>query len=179
MLIYIYIYTYFFLLFFGFCGGWKTLCFPPVFLLSWFIWLCTLFVSTDSGAPYSIGGCIRQKGKIYVCIFINLDWYEFYNTIINWLEWLIFICRSLGGFKSSVRNKVSLEGCIAEGCIATELVTFCSRYLGNAPSFHNKPQRNPNGPKGAGTKVSLNHLQLSQIHRYITLNSDEFLQLRM
>jgi hypothetical protein len=40
-------------------------------------------VSADSVAPYNIGGCIRQKGKIYVRIFINLDWYEFYNTIIN------------------------------------------------------------------------------------------------
>jgi hypothetical protein len=77
-----------------------------------------------------------------------------------------------------VRNKAAPEGCIAEGYIATELVTFCSRYLGNAPSFHNKPQRNPDGPKGAGTRVSLNRLQLSQIHRYITLNSDEFIQLR-
>jgi hypothetical protein len=32
-------------------------------------------------------------------------------------------------FKSSVCNKAALEGCIAEGYIATELVTFCSRYL--------------------------------------------------
>jgi hypothetical protein len=43
--------------------------------------------------------------------------------------------RSLGGFKSNVCNKVAPEGCIAEGYIATELATFCSRYLDNAPTF--------------------------------------------
>jgi len=153
------------------CARWNKYS-PLVFLLSWFIWLCTLFMSADSGAPYSIGGCIRQKGKIYVRIFINLDWYEFYNTITNSRERLMFICRSLGGFKSSVRNKAAPKGCIAEGYIATELVTFCSRYLGNTSSFHNRPQRNPDGLKGVGTRVNLNRLQLSQIHQYITLNSE-------
>jgi hypothetical protein len=75
--------------------------------------------------------------------------------------------RSLGSFKSNVRNKAAPEGCIAEGYIATELVTFCSRYLDNAPTFHNRPQRNPDGSKGAGTRVTLNRLTMHQIHRYI------------
>jgi hypothetical protein len=87
--------------------------------------------------------------------------------------------RSLGGFKSNVHNKAAPEGCIAEGYIATELVTFCSRYLDNAPTFYNRPQRNPDGSKGAGTRVSLNHLTMNQIHRFIMFNFDEFLQLRM
>jgi len=34
-----------------------------------------------------------------------------------------------------VRNKAAPEGCIAEGYIAIELVTFCSRYLKNASTF--------------------------------------------
>jgi hypothetical protein len=87
--------------------------------------------------------------------------------------------RSLGGFKSNVCNKVAPEGCIAEGYIATELATFCSRYLDNAPTFLNRPQRNLDGSKGAGTRVSLNRLTMNQIHRYIVFNSDEFLHLRM
>jgi hypothetical protein len=81
-------------------------------------------------------------------------------------------------FKSSVHNKVAPEGCIVEGYIATELVTFCSRYLENTPTFHNRLQQNPDGPKGVGTQVSLNRTQLSQIHQYIMFNSDEFLQLQ-
>jgi len=64
-------------------------------------------------------------------------------------------------FKSSVRNKAAPQSCIVEGYIATELVTFCSRYLEDAPTFHNRPQQNPDGPKGVGTQVSLNHTQLS------------------
>jgi hypothetical protein len=87
--------------------------------------------------------------------------------------------KSLGSFKSNVRNKAALEGCIAEGYIVTELVTFCSRYLDNAPTFHNRPQRNPDGSKGAGTRVTLNQLTMHQIHRYIVFNSDEFNNLRM
>jgi hypothetical protein len=86
--------------------------------------------------------------------------------------------RSLGNFKSNVRNKAAPEGCIAEGYIATELVTFYSRYLNNAPTFHNRPQRNPDGSKGAGTRVTLNRLIMHQIHRYIVFNSEEFHNLR-
>jgi len=87
--------------------------------------------------------------------------------------------RSLGGFKSNVRNKAVPKGYIAESYIATELVTFCSRYLDNAPTFRNKPQRNPNDSKGVGMRVSLNRLTMNQIHRFIVFNSDEFLPLRM
>jgi hypothetical protein len=61
------------------------------------------------------------------------------------------MCRSLGGFKSNVRNKAALEGCIAEGYIATELVTCYSVYLSSGPTVHNIPQRNVDGCKGAGT----------------------------
>jgi hypothetical protein len=86
--------------------------------------------------------------------------------------------RSLGGFKSSVRNKVAPEGCITKDYIVIELVTFSSRYLDNAPTFHNRPKRNPDGSKGAGTRVTLNYLTMNQIHRYIVFNSDEFLHLR-
>jgi hypothetical protein len=69
--------------------------------------------------------------------------------------------KSLGGFKFNVCNKAAIEGCIVEGYIATELVTFCSRYLDNSPTFQNRPQRNPNGLKGAGTRISLNHLTMN------------------
>jgi hypothetical protein len=82
--------------------------------------------------------------------------------------------RSLGSFKPNVRNKAA-----PEGYIATELVTFCSRYLDNAPTFHNKPQRNPDGSKGAGMQVTLNRLTMHQIHRYIVFNSEEFHNLQM
>ena len=87
-------------------------------------------------------------------------------------------CRGLGGFKSNVRNKAAPEGCIAEGYIATELVTFCSRYLHDVPTFHIRPQRHQDGSKGAGTRFDMNRITIEQIHRYIMFNSDDFLQLR-
>jgi hypothetical protein len=87
--------------------------------------------------------------------------------------------KSLGGFESNVHNKAAPEGYIVEDYIATELVTFCSRYLDNAPTFHNRPQRNLDGSKGAGTRVTLNRLTMNQIPRYIVFNSDEFLHLQM
>jgi hypothetical protein len=61
------------------------------------------------------------------------------------------MCRSLGGFKSNVRNKASPEDCIVEGYIATKLVIFCLAYLSSASTVHNRPQRNADGCKGAGT----------------------------
>jgi len=109
------------------------------------------------------------------------NYFNFYDIRIQKLvhtSSMMFLCRSLGGFKSNVRNKAAPEGCIAEGYIATELMTFCSRYLDNAPTFHNKIQRNPDGSKGARTRVILDRITLTQIHRFITKNSDEFLQLR-
>jgi hypothetical protein len=89
----------------------------------------------------------------------------------------MIICNSLEGFKSNVRNKAAPKGCIAKGYIAIELVTFCARYLDNAPTFLNRHLRNTNGLKGAGTLVILTHITLTQIHRYIVFNND-FLQLR-
>jgi hypothetical protein len=98
-------------------------------------------------------------------------------TKCNYNDSLILTCRSLGGFKSNVRNKAALEGCIAEGHIATELVTFCSRYLNDAPTFHNRPQRNQDGSEGAGTRFDMDQITMKQIQRYIMFNLDDFLQL--
>jgi hypothetical protein len=67
-------------------------------------------------------------------------------------------------FKFNVRNKEAPDRCIAEGYIATELVTFYLMYLDNKLIFYNRPQRNPNGCKGAGTRVILNGITLTQIH---------------
>ena len=89
------------------------------------------------------------------------------------------MCRSLGGFKSNVRNKVAPEGCIAEVYIATELVTFCSAYLSSGPTVHNRTQGNVDGCKGAGPRVNLDRITMIQIHRYVMFNSDDFNQLRM
>jgi hypothetical protein len=66
-------------------------------------------------------------------------------------------------FKSSVRNKVAPEGCIAECYKATELVRFYLRYLKKAPTFHNRPQRYPDGPKGNTSQPQLYSVELDSL----------------
>jgi hypothetical protein len=90
---------------------------------------------------------------------------------------LFSLCRSLGRYKSLVRNRAAPEGSIAEGYLVDEMLTFCSRYLEYAPTVHNRPQRNPDEARGAVTRVNLDQRTLMQVHRYIIFNSDEFLQL--
>ena len=136
---------------------------------------------------YQIGGPILYRwmysGERYNLFYVHwlCSLFNNYITMSNCpcKPWLMIICRSLGEFKSNVQNKVAPEGCIAEGYIATELVTFWSRYLDNAPSFLNHLLRNPDGLKGMGTRVSFNCMTLTQIHWYIMFNSDDFFQLRM
>jgi hypothetical protein len=76
-----------------------------------------------------------------------------------------------------VCNKATPNGCIAEGYIVTELVTFCVRYLDNVSTLLNRTLRNLDGPKGVETRVILNRMTLTQVHQYIVFNSDDFLQL--
>jgi hypothetical protein len=47
-----------------------------------------------------------------------------------------------------VRNRAGPEGSIAECYLADEMLTFCSKYLENAPIVHNRPQRNPDEARG-------------------------------
>jgi hypothetical protein len=63
--------------------------------------------------------------------------------------------RGHGRYKSVVRNRVALEGSIAESYLVNEMLTFCSRYLENAPTVHNRPQRNPDEARGTVTRVNL------------------------
>jgi hypothetical protein len=111
--------------------------------------------NADLGDPYNIGRCIWERGKSFVCIFINLI-SRYYKTMTNYCGFIMHICRSLGLFKSSVRNKATLEG-----YIAIELVTLCSRYLDNALAFHDRTQRNLDASKGVGRRVILNRITLT------------------
>ncbi|GMY11606.1 hypothetical protein FCV25MIE_33814 [Fagus crenata] len=50
--------------------------------------------------------------------------------------------RYLARLKSHVRNKAHIEGSIAEGYLAEECLTFCSRYLESVETVFNRPIRN-------------------------------------
>ncbi|MCH83375.1 hypothetical protein A2U01_0004194, partial [Trifolium medium] len=110
-------------------------------------------------------------------------------------RWMYPVERSFGHLKSYVRNKAAPEGCIAEGYIVEECLTFCSRYLedGDIETRFNRPRRNDddNGvssssestiflklfptlgkPIGATKIVSLPNLEMIQAHRYVLANCE-------
>ncbi|XP_059658587.1 uncharacterized protein LOC132304903 [Cornus florida] len=57
-------------------------------------------------------------------------------------RWMYPIERYLMTLKNYVRNRSHPEGSIAEGYLAEECLTFCSRYLTNIETRFDKPQRN-------------------------------------
>ncbi|WVZ18489.1 hypothetical protein V8G54_005811 [Vigna mungo] len=92
----------------------------------------------------------------------------------------------LGG-PTFVRNKAQPEGSIAEGYLAEESLTFCSRYIEDIETRFNRQRRvcdNPNdnecfvssifplGGKvvGGSSMFTLTHMQKLQAHRYVLLN---------
>ncbi|XP_038977865.1 uncharacterized protein LOC120108354 [Phoenix dactylifera] len=88
--------------------------------------------------------------------------------------------------KDYVCNRAYPEGSIAEGYIAEECLTFCSRYLEGVETVFNRPQRNYDIIENAEVykfssggrvlekveSVVLDQKSLAQAHRYVLLHSD-------
>ena len=55
---------------------------------------------------------------------------------------MLWIDKNLQTLKSYVRNKSRPEGSIAEGYITEECATFCSRYLHDVETKHDRKERN-------------------------------------
>lgn len=60
-------------------------------------------------------------------------------------RWMYPIERYLLTLKNFVRNRAHPEGSIAEGYLANECLTFCSRYLGGVETRFKRPLRNNDG----------------------------------
>ena len=103
---------------------------------------------------------------------------------------LLSIIRYLGRLKSYVRNKAQPEGSIAEGYMAEEVLTFCSRYLEDIETIFNRSSRvddRPNvgssnasslfprigKPVGGFTYFNLTPMEKMQAHRHILTNCKE------
>nr|KYP39706.1 hypothetical protein KK1_038992 [Cajanus cajan] len=112
-------------------------------------------------------------------------------------RWMYPIERYLGKLKSYVRNKAQPEGSIAEGYLAEEILTFCSRYLDGIETKFNRLGRvddepddivpssvstlfPPIGkPVGGFTYFTLSPREKLQAHRHVLTNCtqvDPFLQ---
>lgn len=87
---------------------------------------------------------------------------------------MIFLIRLLSTYKRYTRNRRYPEGSIAEGVIAEECLTFCSRYLHGVETRLTREPRIKEGvldyPQGAR---NIDWIQLREAHRYILFNSDE------
>ncbi|KAF7132507.1 hypothetical protein RHSIM_Rhsim09G0076000 [Rhododendron simsii] len=57
-------------------------------------------------------------------------------------RWMYPIERFLGTLKQFVSNRARPEGSIAEAYIVKECITFCSMYLDEVETVHNRPQQN-------------------------------------
>ena len=58
------------------------------------------------------------------------------------MRWMYPFERYMKKLKDYVRNKARPEGCIAEGYVAEEALSFCSRYLRDVQTQFNRPDRN-------------------------------------
>jgi hypothetical protein len=91
--------------------------------------------------------------------------------------------------KSYVRNRSRPEGCIAEGYLAEECLTFCSLYLADYVETRlTKTPRNTEDepdprvgldvfattghPLGKGTATKIDRDSLTKAHQYILFNSE-------
>lgn len=115
--------------------------------------------------------------------------FEFAGHIIPYCN-CVFQCRYLGRLKSYVRNRAQPEGSIAEGYLAEECLTFCSRYLEGIETRFNQVGRVDDQPtnnessqqstiftevgKSVGNTswFNLTHIEKLQAHRYVLMNSE-------
>jgi len=74
--------------------------------------------------------------------------------------------------KQYVRTRSHPEGSIAEGYLAEESLTFCSRFLHNVETKSNRVDRYIDGYVGAPIEMCLNKIEYDQLHRYILFNWD-------
>lgn len=94
-------------------------------------------------------------------------------------RWMYPIERYLLTLKLYVRNRTHPEASIANGYIAEECMTFCSRYLEDAETKLNRPTRNDDGGKISGRHMgkevdfTLDYVTRMQAHRYILFNTEE------
>lgn len=68
-------------------------------------------------------------------------------------RWMYKIERFLCKLKHYVRNKARPEGCIAEGYIIDECLTFCSMYLTDIETRFNREHQNEDGSRSKGEDV--------------------------
>jgi hypothetical protein len=74
--------------------------------------------------------------------------------------WMYPIERRLGTFKNSMRNRARPEGSIAEAYVASDTLTFCSRYMEDVDTRFNRDARHGDGPLDGNSSVFMHDVKL-------------------
>jgi len=105
-----------------------------------------------------------------------------------YMRWMYPFERYMKKLKNYVRNKARPEGSIAEGYVADEALTFCSRYLEGVSTRFNRPDRNEDAPIptrelyvfqsvctpiSKGVDIKLDHTLQKKVDWFVLNNSPE------
>ncbi|KAM5584841.1 hypothetical protein ABKV19_004281, partial [Rosa sericea] len=96
---------------------------------------------------------------IMVHLSIHLAWEAKVCGTVQY-RWMYPIERYLHKLNTYVRNKACPEGSIAEGYLAEECITFCSRYLRQVKTKFNRVERNYDGGQPLQDKSQLSIFSL-------------------
>ena len=168
----------------------KEVCSVLIDLCSFFKHLCNKVLKVDELNQ------LQNRVVLTLCHMEMLFPPAFFIVMVHLIVHLVERCqdwrtcpieRYLGKLKSYVRNKAQPKGSIAEGYLAEESLTFCSRYLDRIETIFNRIRRvddepdtmasSVNGlfplvgkPVGGFTYFSLSTKEKLQAHRHVLTN---------
>ena len=126
---------------------------------------------------FSTVECTPLKGKSYVTHVQYELYVHFLIASVNYLSSHAHY-RYLSCLKSYVRNRAAPEGCIAEGYIVEECLTFCSQYMEGVETIFNRPTRKMEESTWVVSSMALDNRELTQAHRYMLFNSKNIYKFR-
>lgn len=177
----------------------KSVCEPLIELSLFFTSLCSKTLRVDDLKQ------IESQIPITLCKLEKVFPPSFFDVMVHlpvhlsseaqlggsvYFRWMFPIEQFLYELKQLIRNRARPEGSIAEGYIAKECMTLCSRYLKGIKTKFNKVDRNRDGDLkndvneisifaqsgralGAGTSRNLSDSEWLQAHIYILKNCEE------
>lgn len=118
-----------------------------------------------------IAGPVQYRWMYPIERYVHMK-YNILVLLISLLIKYLSINRYLLTLKKYVRNHSHPEASIAEGYLAEESLTFCSRFLHNVETKSNRIDRHIDGYLGGHTRLTLTTKERDQIHRYIIFNQN-------
>ncbi|KAK5777283.1 hypothetical protein PVK06_045250 [Gossypium arboreum] len=138
--------------------------------------------------PPSIFSMSKKEKEVFCMVLKDIKVPDAYASNISRYKGANLFVRFLSKLKYYCRNKRYPEGSIAEGYLAEECMTFCSRYLEDVETRLNKPTRNAGlndhnlaeiylfqsygEPIGKVEIAELDDISWIQAHQYVPFHHD-------